>query len=86
MAKAQSVAELVSVDNETHTLIVKVTHSDYASFSRSVLPAANKAFDKFMRSAEGQAWVNAGYYRFSTNPDFGCLDGGSLVTYGISQG
>lgn len=85
MAKAQSVAELTA-NEETHTIVVIVTHSDYASFSRSVLPCANKAFDKFMRSAQGQAWINAGYYRFATKSQFGAIEGGSIVTYSVELG
>jgi hypothetical protein len=84
MSKAQSVGTLHSVDNDTHTLVVEVKHSDYASYSRSVLPCANKVFDKFMRSPEGQAWIRAGYARFQTRADFGALEGGSRVTYTIS--
>ena len=86
MAKAQSIAELLSVDSETHTIIVKVMHDDYASFRRSVLPSANKAFDKFMNSPDGKAWISAGYCMFGTKADFGAVSGGSLVTYSISEG
>lgn len=82
---AQSTATKVLVDDITHTITVEVIHTDSASFSRSVLPCANKAFDKFMRSPEGKAWINAGYYRFNTKPNWGALEGGSIVTYSISQ-
>jgi len=85
MAKAQSVAELISVDNEKHTLIVKVIHTDSASFRRSVLPAANKAFDKFMRSAEGQAWIRSGNRVAEVAPAWGAVEGGSLVTYLVTK-
>jgi len=85
MAKAQSVAELIEVNDEAHSLVVEVIHSDSASFRRSVLPAANKEFDKFMRSPKGQAWISAGFYRFSTDPNWGAVEGGSLVTYSVTD-
>jgi hypothetical protein len=83
---AQSTATNVIINNDTHTVTVEVMHSDYASYRRSVMPCANKAFDKFMRSPQGQAWISAGYYRFSTNADFGAIEGGSIVTYSITEG
>lgn len=82
---AQSTATKVLVDDINHTITVEVAHDDYASFSRSVRPCANKAFDKFMRSPEGKAWISAGYYRFSSEAQFGALEGGSIVTYSVSQ-
>lgn len=85
MAKSASTATRVLVDSDTHTIVVEVTHDDDASYSRSVRPCANKAFDKFMRSPEGKAWISAGYYHFSTKADFGAIEGGSIVTYSISQ-
>lgn len=85
MAKSASTATRVLVSDINHTIVVEVTHDDDASYSRSVRPCANKAFDKFMRSPEGQAWINAGYYHFSTKADFGAIEGGSIVTYSISQ-
>lgn len=83
---AESTATQVLVDNDTHTLTVEVTHTDSASFSRSVLPCANKAFDKFMRSPEGKAWINAGYYRFSRDAKLGLGDGVSVITYSVTEG
>lgn len=84
MSKAQSHAGLLSCDSETHTIVVKVLHSDSASWSRSVKPSANKVFDAFMRSPRGQEWISAGYARFSVSADYGAVEGGSLITYTMS--
>lgn len=81
-----STATKVLIDDSLHTITVQVEHDAYASYSRSVMPCANKAFDKFMRSPEGQAWISAGYYRFHTDAKFSVSDGVSVVIYSISQG
>lgn len=44
MAKAQSVVTSTEYDSTTNTVIVTVKHTISASFSRSVQPAAWKAF------------------------------------------
>lgn len=43
MAKAASTAEVLRVDSATQTIEVRVLHTDYASYARSVQPAAWKA-------------------------------------------
>lgn len=81
---AQSSIKSVVVDNDTHTIVVSVTHSDSASYSRSVKPCANKAFDKFMRTSEGRKWISEGFAHFSVSANFGAFDGGSVVTYSLT--
>ena len=44
MAKAQSVVTSTEYDSTTNTVTVTVKHTGYASYSRSVQPAAFKAF------------------------------------------
>jgi hypothetical protein len=83
---AESTATQVLVDNDTHTLTVEVTHTNSASYRRSVTPCANKAFDKFMRSPEGKAWISAGYYRFSVKSDYSIREGVSVITYSVTEG
>lgn len=84
MSKTQSKGGLLSYDSVTHTIVVKVMHSDSASFSRSVRPCANKVFDAFMRSPEGREWISQGYAHFSSRADFGAVEGGSLITYTLT--
>lgn len=85
MAKAQSIAKLIEANNETHIITVEVIHSDSASYRRSVIPAANRVFDKFMRSPEGKEWISAGYYHFSVSPEYGAVEGGTIVNYLITK-
>jgi hypothetical protein len=89
MAKVQSEASLLLADESTHTIYVKVLHYDYTSWSRSVIPSANKVYDKFMRSEKGKEWLSAGFCRFEVHPDYGVSEEGdrciSVITYRVSQ-
>lgn len=70
MAKAQSVVHSVTHNDDDHTVTVLVAHSPSASFRRSVIPVANRAFDDFMRTPQGKAWIEAGFARFTGKADF----------------